>query len=216
MHGISAELLAKLHGISVSQLADCFGPSCPIEIGIRPLDIEFRICGPARTVRCEPGENLTLHHALHLAHPGEVLVASGSPDYGLWGELMSTSAKSRGLKGTVIDGAARDPVEIKTSGYCVFSRCIHPRKALKDRYGDVDVPVHCGSLVVNPGDIIVADANGIIAFPADRLTEAVRLGLELVQNEKDLMEQFRNGQTIFEIAGLDRFVPKEKLWTSRP
>ena len=216
MHGISAELLEKLRGISVSQLADCFGPSCPIETGIRPIDTKSRICGPARTARCEPGENLTLHHALHLARPGEVLAASGSLDCGLWGELMSNSAKSRGLEGTVIDGAARDPEEVKTSGYCVFSRSIHPRKALKDKYGDVDVPIRCGSLAVNPGDIIVADANGIITFPADRLEEASRLGLELAQKERELMEQFRSGQTIFEIAGLDHFVPKVKLRKFHP
>ncbi|MGH9358835.1 MAG: RraA family protein [Terriglobia bacterium] len=214
MHGISAESIEKLRGVSVSQLADCLGPSCPIETEIHPFDIESRICGPARTARCEPGENLTLHHALHLAHPGEVLVASGSLNCGLWGELMSTSAKSRGLEGTVIDGAARDPVEVKASGYAVFARCIHPRKALKDKYGNVDVPVRCGSLVVNPGDIIVADANGIITFPAARLEEALRLGLDLVQKEKMLMKQFRSGQSMFEIAGMGRYVPKEKAFPS--
>ena len=214
MHGISAELLAKLHGISVSQLADCFGPSCPIETEIRPLDIEFRICGPARTARCEPGENLTLHHALYLAQPGEVLVASGSLDCGLWGELMSTSAKFRGLEGTVIDGAARDPVEIKELGYCAFSRCIHPRKARKDKYGDVDAPIRCGSLMVNPGDIIVADANGIIVFPPERLAEILQLGLELVRKEVELKEQLRRGRTAFEISRLERFVPKDKSGAS--
>ena len=214
MHGIRAESIEKLHEVSVSQLADCLGPSCAIETEILPFDIESRICGPARTARCEPGENLTIHHALHLARPGEILVASGSADCGLWGELMSTSALARGLEGTIIDGAARDPVEVKASGYAVFARCIHPRKARKDNYGNVDVPVHCGSLLVNPGDIIVADANGIITFPAARLEEVLRLGLELAAREKELIKQFRAGQSMFEIGGLDRYIPKGKALSS--
>lgn len=116
----------------------------------------------------------------------------------------------------MIDGAARDPLEIKALGYRVFSRCIHPRKASKDKYGDVDVPVHCGSLVVNPGDIIVADANGIIAFPQGRLAEALRLGLELVREEEEIKMRLCRGRTSFEISGLERFVPKHKPEESRP
>jgi 4-hydroxy-4-methyl-2-oxoglutarate aldolase len=200
-------LLSILEEISVCQLADGFGPSFPVETEIRPLDPSFRICGPARTVRCEPGENLSLHHALHLAKPGEVLVAAGSMNCGLWGELMSTSARHKGLKGTIIDGGARDPIEIGELDYPVFSRCLNPRKATKDRYGEIDVPIRVGCLVVNPGDIIVADANGILAFPADRLVEVVRMGTEVRDKETEVKKQILGGKTIFEISGFGRLIP---------
>ena len=89
------------------------------------------------TVFCPIDDNLTLHHALQLARPGEVLVVSGGRHYSavLWGELMSTSARARGLAGTIIDGAARDLLELKAIGYPVFARAIMPRRANKEKYG---------------------------------------------------------------------------------
>jgi 4-hydroxy-4-methyl-2-oxoglutarate aldolase len=202
MTDIDTELLAKLETVSLCQLSDCLGASCAVETGIRPLDPQFRICGPAKTALCQPGENLTIHQAMHLAQRGDVLVVSGSNDCGLWGELMSISAKSRGLKGTIIDGAARDPQEIKALGYPVFSRCINPRKSLKDKHGEVNIPIHCGSLLVNPGDIIFADANGILSFPASRLSEVLRMALEVVHKEEEIKGQIHLGRTTLEILGL--------------
>jgi 4-hydroxy-4-methyl-2-oxoglutarate aldolase len=123
---------------------------------------------------------------------------------------MSTSAQNRGLKGTIIDGGARDPLEIKALGYPVFSRTINPRKAVKDKYGALDIPVRCGSLTVNSGDIILADVNGIVAFPAADLSEAVRMATEVREDEIDLTKQILSGRTIFEIRSLNRLVPQAK------
>jgi 4-hydroxy-4-methyl-2-oxoglutarate aldolase len=193
------ELLQKLESISLCQVSDALGTSCAIETGIRPIDPQSRICGPAKTVLCQPGENITIHYAMHLAQRGDILVVSGSQDCGLWGELMSTAGQERGFKGTILDGAARDPEEIRAMGYPVFARCIHPRKALKDPRGQVDIPIRCGSLLVSPGDIVFADANGIIAFPAGHLAEVVRMALKVAEREEQVKRQIHSGRTTFEI-----------------
>ena len=206
------ELLERFREVSLCQLADAMGASWPIETSIRPIDPQFRICGPAETVLCEPDDNWTVHHGLHLAQAGCILVVSGSGSCGaaLWGELMSISAQAKGLSGTIIDGAARDPLEIKALAYPVFSRGITPRKAMKEKYGQLDIPVPCGSLVVNPGDIIFADANGILALPQARAAEALQKAVEVSRKEKEAKEQIRIGRTLFDLLGLDKRLPKKK------
>ena len=97
---------------------------------------------------------------------------SGGHKAALWGELMSISAQSRGLRGTIIDGPARDPREIAALKYPVC-RSIQPRRASKERYGKFGGPIQFGELTVNSGDIVVADCNGIVAFPADRLAQVL-------------------------------------------
>jgi 4-hydroxy-4-methyl-2-oxoglutarate aldolase len=180
-----------------------------VDTQIRPLDSTFRICGPACTVLCRPDDNLTLHHALYLASPGQVLVVSGSGGDGaaLWGELMSISAQSRGLVGTIIDGPARDLMEIAQLKYPVFARSICPRRASKHRYGAIGEPIQFGSLVINDGDIVVADCNGVVVFSPNTLAEVVEQTLALTRKEAELKETLRGGQTYFELAGLHSAVP---------
>lgn len=201
----SAEQIVKeLGSLSFCQIADALGPSCPIETGLKPIDPSFRVFGLAMTVSCPPDDNLTLHHALHIAEPGRVLVAhgSGSCKAALWGELMSIAALTKGLSGTIIDGAARDVLEIKNTGYPVFSRTITARQASKKNYGSLNTPILCGSIEVSPGDVIIGDVNGIMAVSQTRLEEALRGGVEIAQKELQLKEQIHLGRSIFEILGL--------------
>lgn len=200
--------IAELRQFSVCQLADALGRSCAIETAIRPIDRRFRICGPALTVECAPGDNLTLHHALHIAQPGDVLVVSASSncDGAMWGELMSMSAHSRGLAGTIIDGPVRDPVEIRDLEYPVFCREFNPRRAAKESYGRINVPVKIGMVTINPGDIVRADANGIVCIPSGRLAETVQLASEVLAKENNIKDQILSGRTIFEIFQLQQYV----------
>lgn len=200
--------IADLRQFTVCQLADALGASCSVETSILPIDSHFRICGPALTVECAIGDNLTVHHALHLAQPGDVLIVGGSPesDGALWGELMSISAQTKGLAGTIIDGPVRDPVEIRELGYPVFCRHFHPRRAAKETYGKINVPVQIGSLSICPNDLVIADANGIASVPHDRVQEAVALASEIARKETQVKEEIRSGRTIFDIFNLGPYV----------
>ena len=201
-------LVAALRQFTVCQLIDGFGSSCPVETAIRPIDQQFRICGPAFTVECAPGDNLTVHHALHLAQAGDVLIVGGSPncEVALWGELMSISAQSKSLGGAIIDGPVRDPLEIRTLGYPVFCRDINPCRAPKETYGRINVSVRIGSISIGPQDLVLADANGIAAIPVARLREAVDLASEVVRKENKVKDQILSGRTIFEIFNLEPYV----------
>jgi 4-hydroxy-4-methyl-2-oxoglutarate aldolase len=205
-------VLEIFKNISVCQIVDALGPSHEFESEIKPIDPRFRVCGPAATVFCPLDDNLTLHHALQVAKPGEVLVVSGGKHYSaaLWGELMSTSAQARGLGGTIIDGAARDILELQATGYPVFARAIMPRRANKEKYGHIGTPIRCGKLEVNSGDIIFADANGIVAIPPHQLEQTLNLALEGAKKESEIKRQIQAGRSIFEILELKSGVPGEE------
>lgn len=208
MHDEQRRLIAELRTFSVCHLIDALGNACPVETGIRPLDPSFRICGPALTVECAPGDNLTVHHALHIARPGDVLIVRGSPDCGvaLWGELMSMSAQSKHLAGTIVDGSVRDPLEIKAVGYPVFCREINPRRATKENYGRMNVPVRIGGITIKPHEFVVADANGILSLPGDRLKQAIELASEVANKESRIKLEILGGRSIFDIFNLAPFV----------
>jgi 4-hydroxy-4-methyl-2-oxoglutarate aldolase len=206
------QVLKRFKNISVCQIVDALGPSHEFENEIKPINPHFRICGPTVTVFCPHDDNLTLHHALQLAKPGEILVVSGDRNYGaaLWGELMSASARARGLAGTIIDGAARDLLELQAIGYPVFARAIMPRRATKEKYGSIGVPIRCGKLQVNSHDIIFADANGIIAIPPGHLEQTLNLALEGAKKESEIKKQIKAGRSILEILDLKGKVPGRK------
>ena len=209
MRGMPAsDAIAELRRFTVCQLADAMGSSCSVETGLFPVDHNFRICGRAVTVECAPGDNLTLHHALHLAQPGDVLIVGGSPkgDRALWGELMSLSAQSRGVAGTIIDGPIRDAREIRTLAYPVFCRGFDARRATKEMYGQLNIPLQIGTLSISPGDLVVADANGIVSIALARAFEAIKLVSEVAQKENSIKDVILAGRTIFEIFDLGRNV----------
>ena len=204
----ASDAIAELRQFTVCQLSDALGPSCSIETSIIPIDPQFRICGPALTVECAPGDNLTVHHALHLAQPGDVLIVGGSPncDGALWGELMSISAQSKGVAGTIVDGPVRDPLEIRTLGYPVFCRRFNPRRATKQAYGRINVPVQIGTLPISPKDYVLADANGIVSIPPASVPEAIDLASEVVRKENKVKYEILSGRSIFEIFNLQQYV----------
>ncbi len=202
-------LIERLQDVSVCQISDALGSSCPVETNIPPLHPEFRICGVATTVKCAPDDNLTLHHALHMAELGQVLAVDGGGAHGaaLWGELMSLSAHSRGLAGTIMDAAARDRNEIAAIGYPVFARHCVPYRASKEKYGKLNVPIQCGCLRIEPGDLIVADINGIVGISLSRLEKIVQRALEVVRKEEEMSRQIDSGRTIFEVLRLENAIP---------
>jgi 4-hydroxy-4-methyl-2-oxoglutarate aldolase len=120
---------------------------------------------------------------------------------------MSMSAQSKGLAGTIIDGPVRDPMEIQTLGYPVFCRGITPYRAAKESYGRINVPVEIGNLSIRPNDLVLADANGIVAIPRVRAREIVHLAEEIARKENDIKTQIVGGRTIFEVFSLLQYVP---------
>lgn len=167
--GPDAETVAAFRDMPVAAIGDSMSRNVGT-IGLRRYHrrLETVLCGPAVTVRVRPGDNLMIHKALMMVEPGDVLVIDGGGDVSqaLVGGLMRTTCVAKQLGGLVIDGAVRDLCEWAEDGMPIFAKGHTHRGPSKDGPGEVNVPVSCAGMVVLPGDLIVGDADGVIAVPA--------------------------------------------------
>lgn len=136
---------------------------------IRNLSNDKELLGPALTVKLYPGDNLMIHKTLDIAQPGDVVVVdcSGAMTNAVFGDLVANKAKHRGIAGFIIDGLIRDVDGVRKTGLPVYARGVTPFGPLHRGPGEINTPVSCGGIVVNPGDIIKADATGIAVVPRD-------------------------------------------------
>jgi 4-hydroxy-4-methyl-2-oxoglutarate aldolase len=141
-----------------------------MDIGIRPLWAPMpRIAGPAYPVRCAPGDNLMLHAAIYRAAPGAIIVVeAGGCDFAVAGGNVCAVAQRRGIAAFVVDGVIRDLAETRARGFPVFARGVIPIPGVRDALGVLNGPVRCGGVDVAPGDVVVADEEGIVVLPAAR------------------------------------------------
>jgi 4-hydroxy-4-methyl-2-oxoglutarate aldolase len=168
-NGRSADdLLAAYAGLPVANIGDARDRLGMMDSGIRPLWKGAHTVGRARTVWTRAGDNKALREAIDKVQPGEVIVVNGQgdPNRALMGELMAERARSRGCVGMVIDGAARDADVLAQIGFGVWARAVNPAGPYKDGPGYLDVPVAVGGVVCRPGDLVVADDDGVIVVPA--------------------------------------------------
>ncbi|MBY9006222.1 MAG: 4-carboxy-4-hydroxy-2-oxoadipate aldolase/oxaloacetate decarboxylase, partial [Candidatus Lokiarchaeota archaeon] len=158
------ELIEKFKPISVATVYEASGRKGFVNPKIKPIFRGMKLCGPAFTVQTVPGDNLMLHKALEKAQEGDVIVATvgGEYDYGYWGDLMSVQAKAKNLGGLAIDGCIRDSEEIIEMGFPIFSRGASIRGTIKSTLGLINYPINFGGTVVNPGDLILGDDDGMV------------------------------------------------------
>jgi len=183
-------LVALFRGMPVANIDDCMNRMAAVDAAIRPLG-KGEMLGTAFTVRLPQGDNLMFHAAMDLAEPGDVIVidAGGFADRAIFGELMATYCKSRGICGIVCDGAVRDSAALaQMQNFPVYARAVTPNGPYKNGPGEINVPVVIGGKIVFPGDIVVGDADGVLFIrPADApaVADAVR---QVEQKEAAIME----------------------------
>lgn len=191
-----AETIEAFRTASTSIISDNLG-RLPGAVGLRPFHKTGGVMvGTALTVHTRPGDNLAIHQALELLRPGDVLVVDGGGETNraLFGEIMITIARSRKAAGVVIDGAVRDSAAIAQSEFPCFAKAAIHRGPYKDGPGEINVPVAVGGMVVEPGDIVVGDEDGVVAFPqsaAEDLVEAVRAQ---TAREAEILQTIREGR----------------------
>lgn len=183
---------------------------------IKPIYSGMKICGPAITVQCHPGDNIMLHKAVAIAQPGDILVVHvGYSEAGYWGEVLTTAAQARGIKGLVIDGSVRDGLAIKKRGFSVFSRGLCMKGTVKETVGFINYPVICGNVLINPGDIILGDDDGIVVIPKEKAQETLKKSQDREEKEQIMMEKLVSGKlTTLELLGLDKILEVKGLQES--
>ncbi|WP_369232755.1 RraA family protein [Streptomyces sp. R21] len=174
--------------VPTTTLAVLVGRAQVMDIGVRPLwSPPPRVAGPAFTVRCPPGDNLMLHAAIHRAAPGSILVveSGGDVEYALAGGNVCAIAQRRGIVALVADGVIRDLAEVRDMGFPVFARGVIPVPGEKKAVAPLNTPVLCGGVTVHPGDIVVADEEGVAVAPGARQEEVLRAARAALAKEAD-------------------------------
>jgi 4-hydroxy-4-methyl-2-oxoglutarate aldolase len=163
-----------------------------------------RVLGQALTVRCAAGDNLMLHVAISIAKPGDVLVATmdGFTEGGAWGEIASLAAQLRGIRGVVLDGAARDVDATARLGFPVFARGVSIKGTTKRQRGSLNTPITIGGVQVCHGDIVVGDVDGVVIVPLAEVGETVAKAKALREKEHVIMQKLREGASTLDLLGL--------------
>jgi 4-hydroxy-4-methyl-2-oxoglutarate aldolase len=172
-------------------------------LGFEPAWPAARVLGPAFTAQGGPGDNLALHHAVAQAAPGEVIVLAvgGERERAHAGGIIATAARLRGVAGLVFDGAVRDHAELEEIGVPIFHLGVSPLKPSKDGPAELGVPVEIAGVRIEPGDLIAADADGIVVVPAALADELVAAAAELDAREAEILAELAAGRTTPEIYG---------------
>ncbi|MEW9572981.1 4-carboxy-4-hydroxy-2-oxoadipate aldolase/oxaloacetate decarboxylase [Rhodanobacter sp. Si-c] len=201
----AAALVARAARIPVATLHEAAGKAGALPAAIKPVAPSFKICGPALTVQSPPGDNLWLHRALVVAKPGDVLVVgvSGHHDAGYWGEVMSTMGRVRGLGGLVIDGCVRDGAILEQFGFPVFARGLCIRGTGKDfaARGWIGHSLMLDDIVVQAGDLIVGDTDGVVALARERVSGVLDAADEREEKEQGIIRRLEAGETTLDIYG---------------
>ena len=194
---VSPELVRQASDYQAAILADVNGRRGALHGRIAALRPRMKLAGPALTVDVRPGDNLMIHAAIALAKPGDVLVIDGKGDQtaALMGTIMMAACRQRGIAGVVIDGAVRDSLEIDEMDYPVFSRGTNPNGPTKNVAGRIGHPISIGNVAVCSGDLVVADADGVVVIARERVEALLPLARKKVTDESARIAAVKAGNT---------------------
>lgn len=192
---VAADWVARYRDIPVANVSDSMHRMTAGGSRLRPMHRQGVLAGPALTVKARPGDNLMLHYALDIAEPGDVIVvdAGGDLSNALIGEMMVAYAVKRGVAGIVINGAIRDAANIGAGDFPLFAAGISHRGPYKDGPGEINVPIAIDGMVIEPGDLIIGDDDGLLCVPYDHVAEVYDRAAAKHAAEEKQMRQIAEG-----------------------
>lgn len=200
----TTEQITQLRDLGAATVYEAQGAKGALDSGIKPIDPTTRLAGPALTVDARPGDNLILHYAVQKAKRGDVLVvnAKGFMEAGPWGDVLTIQAMKLGIAGLVINGCARDANLIIGLAFPVFCRGLSIKGTGKNQPGKINVPITMGDVLINPGDIIVGDRDGVVVVAQNEVATAISSSLAREEKEEKQRKAIDEGALTTELLNL--------------
>lgn len=204
------EQIEAFRQIGAATAHEAMGRRGAVDSAIKPIYPGIRVLGPAFTIQTPPGDNLTLHAALKLAKPGDVIVvdAGDYTEQGAFGDVMATSALSLGIGGLVTNGGVRDAEAIRDLGFAIFSRSISIKGTIKAALGDINQTIVFGGVSIDPGDLVLGDDDGIVVIPREEIDIVLAESRKRDEKEAAIRARLQAGETTWDISNFNALLKR--------
>jgi 4-hydroxy-4-methyl-2-oxoglutarate aldolase len=207
---VSETLIQGFFKHAAATVHEAMGRRGALDFVIKPVSRGMKICGRALTVQCHAGDNIMLIKAVSMAQRGDVIVMDAGEivQSGAFGEVLATECVVRGMAGLVTSASVRDSEALTRLGFPVFSAGLSICGTVKATLGTINHRISCGGVIVNPGDIILGDDDGVVVIPLDKAETTLQNANQRVAKENKVMEQLRAGGSLFEIYGYNNIMER--------
>lgn len=209
----SPDQIRAWEGIGAATAHEAFGRQGAVDSAIKPIYPGMTILGSAFTLVTQPGDNLTIHAALKLAKPGDVLVidAGDYTEQGSFGDVMATSALALGIAGLVTNGGVRDAASIRDLGFPIFSRSVSIKGTVKETLGPINQPISFGGVTVNPGDLVIGDDDGLVVIPLEEIDAVLAVAKKREEKEARIRAELAKGRTTWDISDFNALLKRNGI-----